>query len=157
MIQIIIAISTFIIGATLGSFYTLAVYRIPLNKDITHERSFCPNCNHRLEFLDLIPILSYIFLGGKCRYCGQKIRPRYLIIEIISGIVFMLFVLSLNIDYYNIRLEDIINIFFGMIYLSILVITIGIYLERKEINKKMLIFTGIVSVIYILYLYVLWN
>ena len=76
MIQIIIAISTFIIGATLGSFYTLAVYRIPLNKDITHERSFCPNCNHRLEFLDLIPILSYIFLGGKCRYCHEKIRPR---------------------------------------------------------------------------------
>ena len=42
----------FIIGTLFGSFFTLAVYRIPLGKDITHERSFCPNCNHRLEFLD---------------------------------------------------------------------------------------------------------
>ena len=57
----------FIIGTLFGSFFTLAVYRIPLGKDITHERSFCPNCNHKLQFLDLIPILSYIFLGGKCR------------------------------------------------------------------------------------------
>lgn len=79
----------FIIGTLFGSFFTLAVYRIPLGKDIIHERSFCPNCNHKLGFFDLIPILSYIFLGGKCRYCKQKIRPRYLLLEIASGIIFV--------------------------------------------------------------------
>ena len=44
----------FIIGTVFGSFFTLAVYRIPLKKDITHERSFCPNCNHKLGFWDMI-------------------------------------------------------------------------------------------------------
>ena len=57
----------FIIGTLFGSFSTLAVYRLPLHKDITHERSFCPKCNHKLSFWDMIPILSYILLGGKCR------------------------------------------------------------------------------------------
>ena len=79
----------FIMGITFGSFYTLAVYRIPKGQDITHTHSYCPNCNHKLGILDLIPVLSYIFLGAKCRYCKQKIRPRYFILEIISGLFFV--------------------------------------------------------------------
>ena len=82
MVEIIAVIIVFIMGAFLGSFCTLAVYRIPLKQDITHERSYCPNCKHKLGFFDLFPIFSYIFLGGKCRYCKEKIRPRYLIIEV---------------------------------------------------------------------------
>ena len=62
----------FCIGAVFGSFFTLAVYRIPLGQDITHTHSYCPTCKHKLKFLDLIPILSYTFLGGKCRYCKNK-------------------------------------------------------------------------------------
>ena len=91
----------FMIGAILGSFFTLAVHRIPIGQDITHERSYCPKCNHKLTFLDLIPILSYIFLGGKCRYCKNKIRPRYLILEILSGITILLFVISLKINIFQ--------------------------------------------------------
>ena len=72
----------FIIGTLFGSFYTLAVYRIPKRQDIVHTHSYCPNCNHKLGLLDLFPIFSYILLGGKCRYCKQKIRPRYLILYI---------------------------------------------------------------------------
>ena len=64
----------FIMGTVFGSFYTLAVHRIPKRQDITHTHSYCPNCNHKLGFLDLIPVFSYIFLGAKCRYCKQKIR-----------------------------------------------------------------------------------
>ena len=64
----------FIIGTLFGSFFTLAVYRIPLGLDITHEHSFCPKCNAKLKFIDLIPILSYISARGKCRYCKEKIR-----------------------------------------------------------------------------------
>ena len=52
----------FLMGITFGSFFTLAVYRIPLGQDITHNRSYCPNCNHKLSNLDLIPLFSYIFL-----------------------------------------------------------------------------------------------
>ena len=60
--ETIIFIIIFIIGAFFGSFYSLATYRIPKGQDITHSRSYCPNCDHKLGFLDLFPILSYIFL-----------------------------------------------------------------------------------------------
>ena len=81
-------IAIFIIGTVFGSFYTLAVYRIPKRQDITHTHSYCPKCEHKLGFFDLIPVWSYIFLGGKCRYCKEKIRPRYFILEALSGILF---------------------------------------------------------------------
>ena len=95
MEQIIFYALMFIIGTVFGSFFTLAVYRIPLKQDITHERSFCPKCNHKLSFWDMIPVLSYIFLGGKCRYCKEKIRIRYLLLEILTGTVFLLFAIKL--------------------------------------------------------------
>lgn len=155
MVEIIAAIIAFIIGTFLGSFYTLAVYRIPIKQDITHERSYCPKCNHKLNFLDLVPVFSYIFLGGKCRYCKNKIRPRYLILEIISGFAFMFYILSLNLDLYNIQFGDIIKIFFGMIYISIFAITAGIDFENRKIEKSMMVFTAITSIIYMLYLYIL--
>ena len=92
-IDILIYITIAISGTVFGSFFTLAVHRIPKHQDITHERSYCPNCNHKLGFLDLIPVFSYIFLGGKCRYCKNKIRPRYLILELCSGAIFLLLAL----------------------------------------------------------------
>ena len=81
----------FVIGIFFGSFSTLAVYRIPRKIDITHERSFCPNCGHRLGFLDLFPLLSFLVLGGKCRYCKEKISIRYFLIELLFGIISILF------------------------------------------------------------------
>ena len=93
IIEIIILVTIAIAGTVFGSFFTLAVHRIPKKEDITHERSYCPKCNHKLQFLDLIPVFSYLFLGGKCRYCKEKIRPRYLLLEIFSGLVFLLLAL----------------------------------------------------------------
>ena len=155
----------FFIGTVFGSFFTLAVYRIPLNKNITHERSFCPECNHRLELLDLIPVWSYIFLKGKCRYCKTKVRPRYLILEIVSGIVFVLAFISMRIN-----ILDICYLYFGinqnsavqkLLYLVAFIffyitnaLIIGIDKEYKNINNKVLIFGFIAQVIYILYLYI---
>ena len=92
----ILYIFIFAIGITFGSFYTLAVYRIPKTQDILHTHSYCPKCGHKLGFFDLIPLFSYIFLGAKCRYCGDKIRPRYFIIELLSGLFFMLLSFLMN-------------------------------------------------------------
>ena len=80
--DILLYILIFIMGTVFGSFFSLAIYRIPKNQDITHKPSYCPNCHHKLGFLDLVPIFSYIFLLGKCRYCKEKIRPRYIIYAI---------------------------------------------------------------------------
>ena len=155
MANIIIYSMFFIIGTLLGSFFTLAVHRIPLKQNITHERSYCPKCNHKLSFLDLIPILSYLFLGGKCRYCKNKIRPRYLILEILSGMVFLLLVLSLNIDMFTIFVGKYIYLFFLILYISTLIIVGGIDKERKEITSSVMIFGFIIEIMYITYLYIL--
>lgn len=144
----------FIIGTLFGSFFTLAVYRIPLKKDITHEHSYCPNCNHKLAFLDLIPILSYLFLGAKCRYCKQKIRPRYFLLEILSGIVFVLFAMSLKISIFNVDLGVIVYFIFGLLYFATLFIIAGIDKEKHHIEKPVLLFGYIVETIYIIYLYI---
>ena len=153
-LEAIIYFFIFIIGTLFGSFFTLAVYRLPIKQSITHGRSYCPKCNHRLEFLDLIPVLSYIFLGGKCRYCKEKIRPRYIALEILSGIVFLLFALSLRINLYNLEISKIVYLVFGMLYLSTLFIIGGIEKEKHYVSKSVLLFGLIVETIYIIYLYI---
>lgn len=138
----------FIIGCFFGSFFTLAVYRIPRKEDILIKHSYCPNCNHKLGFLDLFPIFSYIFLRGRCRYCKNKIRPRYFILEIFSGITFLLIAISRKINIYCI---DFIGLFFTYIYISVLFIIAGIDKENKTIEKSVLLFGFICEIIYIIY------
>ncbi len=152
--KIVLYIYIYIIGVVLGSFFTLAIHRIPRKQDITHTRSYCPNCNHRLNFLDLIPVLSYIFLGGKCRYCHEKIRPRYLIIEVLSGIAFLLFVISLNIDILNIEINKIALLVFGVLFISTIFMILGIFKEYKIIEKSILTFGVVSEIFYITYLYI---
>lgn len=154
MLEIYLCIISFIIGAFLGSFCTLAVYRIPLHKDITHERSFCINCNHKLGFWDLIPIFSYIFLRGKCRYCGQKIRIRYFLLEIFFGFTYMIFIISLNINITKLDQNMIIYILYSTLYLVMLFIIAGIDKEYKKIQYSVLVFGAFSTIIYMLYLYV---
>ena len=144
----------FCIGTLFGSFFTLAVYRIPLGKDITHERSYCPNCNHKLSFFDMIPILSYLFLGGKCRYCKQKIRPRYLLLEILSGAVFVLFAMSVKLSIFTAYRSQIVYIAFGFLYFAILFIIAGIDKEKRQIENSVLLFGYVIEVLYIIYLYI---
>ena len=153
--EAIIYFLIFIIGTLFGSFFTLAVYRIPIKQSITHGRSYCPKCNHRLEFLDLIPVFSYIFLRGKCRYCKQKIRPRYIALELLSGISFLLFALSLKINLYNLEINKLVYLFFGMLYLTTLFIIGGIDKEKNYISKPVLLFGLIVEITYIIYLYII--
>lgn len=145
----------FAIGTVLGSFYTLAVYRIPLKQDITHTRSYCPKCNHRLNFWDLIPVLSYIFLGGKCRYCKNKIRPRYIILELSSGIAFLLFSIWIKLDLLNLDYTKLVTLIFGMMFFSTIFIIIGIFKEHKKVQKGVFNFGIIAELIYMAYLYIL--
>ena len=155
MIDAIFYILIFCIGTVFGSFFTLAVYRIPLHQDITHKRSYCPNCNHRLSFFDMIPVLSYIFLSGKCRYCKQKIRPRYLILEILTGLLFLSFALSINLNIENINISQITYLVFGLLYIVGLIIIAGIDKENYKIEKSLILYETIVSSLYMIYLYTL--
>lgn len=145
----------FIMGITFGSFYTLAVYRIPKGEDITHTHSYCPNCKHKLNIFDLIPVFSYIFLGGKCRYCKQKIRPRYLILETISGLFFGAIAYLMGLSIYNLEIAKIVEYIFFVLYFTFIVLMAGIDKESRNINKPVLMYGIIISIMYIVYLYII--
>lgn len=85
MIELIV----FLLWLSIGSFLNVCIYRIPRGESISFPPSHCTNCNNRIKSYDLVPLISYIFLKGKCRYCGEKISIKYPLIEFITGIIFM--------------------------------------------------------------------
>lgn len=147
----------FVIGTLFGSFYTLAVYRIPKREDITHTHSYCPNCNHKLGFLDLIPILSYIFLGAKCRYCKEKIRPRYFILEILSGVLFTVIAYAMKLNIETLTAIKLIEVFFVILYITFIILICGIDKENRKMDKAVNCYGIIISMIYMLYLCIINN
>lgn len=87
--QILISILIILLGASFGSFVNLFIYRRENSIDFVLRPSFCENCNKKIKKLDLIPIFSYIFLRGRCRYCKNKIRVSVFIFEILSAVLFL--------------------------------------------------------------------
>lgn len=79
-----------VLGAVIGSFVNVVSVREAKGEDFVHGRSYCPHCQHSLHALDLVPILSYLFLRGKCRYCKQSISIRYFLVEIVFAVLFIL-------------------------------------------------------------------
>ena len=151
--NIFLYVIIFITGTVFGSFYTLAVYRIPKNIDIVKKHSYCPTCGHRLGFFELIPILSYIFLGGKCKCCRQKIRIRYLLLELLGGISFVILAKAVNIDVYALDIQTIVVYVFTILYITAIILISGIDKEYIKIEKGVLAYGIIISILYMIYLY----
>lgn len=80
----------FLFGITIGSFLNVCIVRIPRNLPIIAARSMCPSCLHKLMPLDMIPIISWLFLKRTCRYCGVPISARYPFTECLTGILYVL-------------------------------------------------------------------
>ena len=78
------------LGLAIGSFLNVLIDRLPLRKSLVYPASHCDSCGKRLTVLDLIPILSFLFLRGRCRYCRERIPWRVLIVEISGGLIFTL-------------------------------------------------------------------
>lgn len=81
-------IIAFLFGLTIGSFSNVCIYRLPKNESVVFPGSHCTTCNTAIKAIDNIPVLSYLFLGGKCRTCGQKFSIVYPLIEIVIGLLF---------------------------------------------------------------------
>jgi len=84
----------FLFGLVIGSFLNCVIYRLEEEKSFLKGRSFCPSCKHILSWADLVPVLSFIFLGGKCRYCNKKISWQYPLVELVTGTLFLLIFLK---------------------------------------------------------------
>ena len=88
--MIIIYLLIFIFGLFIGSFLNCVIYRLEKGESFLKGRSYCPNCNHQLAWYDLIPLFSFVFLRGRCRYCKKRISWQYPLVELSTAILFIL-------------------------------------------------------------------
>lgn len=91
----------FLFGLVLGSFFNVVGLRVPKKEPFINDRSHCPACNHTLQWYELIPVASYIFLWGKCSQCNKRISIMYPVVEISTG---FLFAFSFAMNGYNLEL-----------------------------------------------------
>ena len=88
---LIIAFGVFLFGLLIGSFCNVCIYRMPKKESVVFPASHCTSCNTPIRAVENIPVLSYLFLGGKCRTCGERISIVYPLIEIVVGLLLGLF------------------------------------------------------------------
>lgn len=87
--ETVISAGIFVLGLVFGSFLNVCIYRVPRGLSIVWPGSACPQCGKAIHFYDNVPVLSWLMLGGKCRYCCARITPRYLIVELLTACVFL--------------------------------------------------------------------
>ncbi len=133
--QIWVIVLCFFLGAALGSFMNCIAGRIVRHEDWIHGRSKCDACGHVLGWRDLIPVFTYLLAKGRCRYCGEKVSPRYVITEVLSGILSLLIVLRFDV---SVKAVSYLILYFILLGLSL------IDLETMEIPDGFII-AGIVN------------
>ncbi len=110
-------LSSFVFGLAFGSFLNVVIYRLktpPRRGGTTppwRGRSFCPECKTQLKWHDLVPLLSFIYLRGRCRYCHKKISWQYPIVELISGLLWVLIFYKFGVSLINIYYIFILSVF----------------------------------------------
>lgn len=120
----------FIIGTVLGSFYNVVGYRLPKEESILNPKhSYCTHCNKRLKWYELIPILSYLIQGGKCRHCKNKISFFYPVIEILTGLLFAVSFYSFGYSY-----ELIISLTLSSLFCIVIVSDINYLIIPDEVT-----------------------
>ena len=112
---ILIFIDIFLLGLIVGSFLNTIIYRLNTEEDFVFGRSKCPDCGHELAWDDLIPVISFSILGGKCRYCRKPISWQYPLVELSTAILFLA-VFAQNMD-----------LFFDFLFFAVLKITFLFY------------------------------
>lgn len=123
-------ILTFFIGTIIGSFLNVCIYRIPRNLSIVYPRSHCPQCTATINWYDLIPVLSYIFLQGKCRHCHHSISIKYCFFEILTGLSFLMATWHIGLSIELLR---------AYIFISFLIVVAAIDYEHMLIFDSVLL------------------
>jgi leader peptidase (prepilin peptidase)/N-methyltransferase len=132
--EIFTYILSFIFGTVIGSFLNVCIYRLPKEESIVYPGSHCTSCNEPISFYNNIPILSYLFLRGKCSKCNSKISFRYPLVEILTGLLFLATVWSFGLS---------IETFFYLIFISALIPITFIDLEHMII-PNVITYPGII-------------
>lgn len=115
----------FIYGLVIGSFLNVVIYRVPRKSFFKSATSYCTECKHKLAWYDMIPVLSYIFLGGRCRYCKERISIRYPLVELLNAVLWLLAYIFFKNAIYDLVL-------FAILF-SVLIVVAGIDFDIMEI------------------------
>lgn len=126
-----------VIGLLIGSFLNVCICRIPKGESIIMPSSHCVKCNHKLRWFELIPVFSFLFLKGKCRKCGEKISPRYAVVEILTALVFAIL-------FYKYGIERIADFIAAAFFMSVMIVVFFIDLEHMIIPNSLVI-TGLIG------------
>lgn len=137
-------LSAFVIllGLCVGSFLNVCIYRLPRRQSIILPPSYCPNCNTPLKPYELIPVVSYLLQGGICRYCKQAISLRYMVVELITGLLFLWCFTSAQADCGFLQL---------LIFSSFLTVIAFIDYDHQLILDKVLIWFAVTGIAINLY------
>lgn len=141
--MIIFWVFIFIIGAVFGSFFNVLIYRIPIKKSIIFPASFCPNCKKPIKWYDNLPIISYLLLKGRCRYCKEKISFFYPLVETITGFLFFIVFWKTGIN--------ILSLVYIIIFSSLLVNSF-IDLKTRNVYIALFIFPSLLYILYVVFL-----
>jgi leader peptidase (prepilin peptidase)/N-methyltransferase len=118
------------LGLIIGSFLNVVAYRLPRGESLVWPGSRCTSCGTDVKPYDNVPVLSWLILRGRCRSCGERISPRYPLVEMVTGVVFLLIVLANGVDA-DLALE--------LPFAAMLIAVAGIDLEHRIVPNKILL------------------
>lgn len=124
-----------LLGLCIGSFLNVCIYRIAREESISYPPSHCTNCGYELKIKDLVPVLSYIFIGGKCRNCKENISIKYPIVEILNALLYVIIYLNYGLSFELIKFA---------VFASLMIVIGFIDFETQYVFKSTVIF-GIVT------------
>lgn len=137
-----------LMGLVIGSFLNVCIYRIAREESIAYPPSHCTSCGYELKWKDLIPIISYLFIRGKCRKCKEKISLRYPTVELVNGIIYCLLFLQFGFT---------ITLLKYCVLTSILIVIGMIDYDTKFVYRSTTIFGAIIALGFIIVNYVLYK
>ena len=137
---IVIYAFMFIFGVCVGSFLNVCIYRLPLGESLTKKNSHCMTCGEEIKRYDLIPIISWCILRGKCRHCGARISPRYTVVEFLNGAIWL--VTALYFDIVALPMYIILT----CLMFSALIVVFFMDWDTQLINTWVVVFIGVLAV-----------
>jgi len=137
-----ILIFVIFLGLVIGSFLNVCIYRLQIKKSISKPRSHCPSCKHQLKPWENIPVLSYVFLRGKCSNCNIKISLRYPLIEILTAVVYVVIY-----NYFALSIETVLL----MVFFSLVIVITFIDIDVQLIYNNLLIVSLLPIIVFIIF------
>lgn len=141
---LLLYVMVFCFGIAIGSFLNVCIYRLPKEESLVKGASHCMTCGEKIKKRDLVPVLSWCMLGGKCRNCKAPISPRYTIVEALTGILFVLVFL-----YYGVDVNPLMASLVSLLFAALIVVFFMDW-DTQLISTPVVIFIGFLGIVHLL-------